>query len=125
MKKSELKLLIREIVREEVKLVLRSEIKKMKLKQENKSVPVVRNKSKSLLKNKMKYVKDATLNSLLNETAQSGEWRTLGKYTSEDVETIAARTDNQSNQNDNTNIETKDYRALMKRVDEKAANIRR
>ena len=64
MKKTELKLLIREIVREEVRMELRSFLKESK---------------KSSKNNETNYTKNKVLNKLLNETAHSSkDWETMG-----------------------------------------------
>ena len=82
MKKSELKMMIREIVREEVALTMKEVIKeiiggKPQLQSQPKSKP-----------KKKHYSKNKVLNDVLNETAmgdRSEEWETMGgtKYTSD------------------------------------------
>jgi hypothetical protein len=78
MKSSELKVLIREIVREEVKMELRKYLKEYKTKKVKESI-VARKKPKKIVKRR--YTKDATLNNILNETANSDDWETLGGET--------------------------------------------
>ena len=75
MKSSELKVLIREIVREEVKMELRKYLKEYKTKKVRESIGTKR-KSKKIVKRH--YTKDTTLNNILNETANSDDWETLG-----------------------------------------------
>ena len=76
MKKSELKMMIREIVREEVALTVKEVIKE---------IVGAEPKQKSKLKPKTKYYsKNKVLNDVLNETAmigKGGEWETLGGST--------------------------------------------
>ena len=79
MKKSELKMLIREIVREEVRIELRSFLKesKMNKRKQNISRPKKKNKNGGI-----NYTKNKVLNELLNETAHSSdEWETMGGET--------------------------------------------
>ena len=78
MKSSELKVLIREIVREEVKMELRKYLKEYKTKKVKESI-VTRKKPKKIAKRH--YTKDAMLNNILNETANSDDWETLGGET--------------------------------------------
>tara|TARA_Y100000310_G_scaffold63968_1_gene59454 strand:+ start:187 stop:606 length:420 start_codon:yes stop_codon:yes gene_type:complete len=80
MKKSELKMMIREIVREEVALTMKEVIKEVV---GGKPQPKPQPKPK-----KKHYSKNKVLNDVLNETATSGvseEWETLGgsTYTSD------------------------------------------
>ena len=83
MKKSELRMMIREIVREEAALTMKEVIKE-----------VVGGKPQSKPKPKPKYYsKNKVLNDVLNETAvadKSGEWETLGDstYTSDRINEV-------------------------------------
>ena len=76
MKKSELRMIIREIVREEVALTVKEVIKE---------IVGAEPKQKSKLKPKTKYYsKNKVLNDVLNETAIGGNgenWETLGETT--------------------------------------------
>ena len=88
MKKSELRMIIREIVREEVALTVKEVIKEI----------VGGGKTKQKLKPKSKpeqkyYSKNKVLNDVLNETAisdKSNEWETLGgsTYTSDRINEV-------------------------------------
>ena len=88
MKKSELRMMIREIVREEVALTVKEVIKEI----------VGGGKTKQKLKPKSKpeqkyYSKNKVLNDVLNETAisdKSNEWETLGgsTYTSDRINEV-------------------------------------
>ena len=75
MKSSELKVLIREIVREEVKMELRKYLKEYKTKKVKESIDTRRKPKKIVKRN---YTKDTMLNNILNETANSDDWETLG-----------------------------------------------
>ena len=79
MKKSELKMLIREIVREEVRIELRSFLKESKMNKRKQSIPQPKKKTKN---GGINYTKNKVLNELLNETAYaSDEWETMGSET--------------------------------------------
>ena len=88
MKKSELRMMIREIVKEEVALTVKEVIKEI----------VGGGKTKQKLKPKSKpeqkyYSKNKVLNDVLNETAisdKSNEWETLGgsTYTSDKINEV-------------------------------------
>ena len=71
MKKSELKLMIREVVREEIRFALKEFItnKKPSNIKPNPKPKVVENKS---------FTKNSVLNEVLNETAMDGDWKTMG-----------------------------------------------
>ena len=68
-KKSNIKTIIRQIVREEVAMAIKEVI--TELKQPTKSQP-----SKPV--EKKSYSSNSVLNDVLNETAQDGDWKTLG-----------------------------------------------
>ena len=83
MKKSELKMLIREIVREEVAFSIKEVIKEI-------TTPTKSIKPKIKKKH---YSKNSVLNDVLNETAQGGEWKTMGgeEFTTERMNDIVGR----------------------------------
>ena len=135
MKKSELKMMIREIVREEVALTVKDVIKE-----------IIGGKSKQQIKPKPKpekqyFSKNKVLNDVLNETAtsdRSEEWETMGgsAYTTDKMNNILGNSygnmmNDTSNPNGNLAAEmgvnpndapdflTKDYRAVMKAIDKK------
>ena len=140
MKKSELRMMVREIVREEVALTMKEVIKE-----------VVSGKSQSQKKLKPKpkskyYSKNKVLNDVLNETAmvdKSDEWETLGgsTYTSDkinevvgssyadmmngdkkpDADTVVKSMGGDPNAVGDTlkNALTRDYSDLMKAMDKK------
>ena len=140
MKKSELRMMVREIVREEVALTMKEVIKE-----------VVSGKSQSQKKLKPKpkskyYSKNKVLNDVLNETAmadKSDEWETLGgsTYTSDKInEVVGSSYADMMNSSEKPNADTvvksmggdpsvvgdtlktaltRDYSDLMKAMDKK------
>jgi len=68
-KKTNMRTVIRQIVREEVAMAIQEVI--TELKQPTKSQPKKTVESKS-------YTNNSVLNDVLNETAQDGDWKTLG-----------------------------------------------
>ena len=141
MKKSELRIIIREIVREELALTVKEVIKEI----------VGGGKTKQKLKPKSKpeqkyYSKNKVLNDVLNETAisdKSNEWETLGgsTYTSDKInEVVGSSYGDMMNGNQKPNADmvvksmggdpnvvgdtlknalTRDYSDLMKAIDKK------
>ena len=83
-----------------------------------------------------KYTENSVLNDVLNETAQSDEWKTLGEgtYTSDRVNEVVSSgygdlMNGSSQQAVNPNdpmaeFLNKDYREVMKKVDEKSKQRR-
>ena len=140
MKKSELRMMIREIVREEVALTMKEVIKEVVGgKPQPKPQPKPKPKKKHYSKNKV-------LNDVLNETATSGiseEWETLGgsTYTTDrinevvgssygdmmngnqkpDADTVVKSMGGDPNVVGDTlkNALTRDYSDLMKAIDKK------
>ena len=138
MKKSELRMMIREIVREEVALTVKEVIKE---------IVGAEPKQKSKLKPKPKYYsKNKVLNDVLNETAMVGkgdEWETLGGSThttdrmnevvgssyadmmngdkKPDADTVVKSMGGDPNAVGDTlkNALTRDYSDLMKAIDKK------
>ena len=133
MKKSELKMMIREVVREEIRLALKEVIGGSKQQIKKPQPP-----------KKQSYTKNPVLNKVLNET-QADEWETMGgtEFTSDRMnelvggsyadmmngqpqqpnidDRIAEMGANPSSvsQGIKDNIFNKDYRELMKAVDKK------
>ena len=133
MKKSELKMMIREVVREEIRLALKEVIGGSKQQIKKQQPP-----------KKQSYTKNPVLNEVLNET-QADEWETMGgtEFTSDRMnelvggsyadmmngqpqqpnidDRIAEMGANPSSvsQGIKDNIFNKDYRELMKAVDKK------
>jgi len=137
MKSSELKVFIREIVREEVKMELRKYLKEYKTKKVKESIGI-RKKSKKIVKRR--YTKDDMLNNILNETANSDDWEALGGGTfntsnmndiisknynmdggqlSDDQMISSMGVDPNTVPDHVTNAITKDYSGLMKTMNKK------
>ena len=120
MKMSQLKMVIREVVREEIRLGLKELLGGVKTQQVQKLQP----------KKKQHYTKNPVLNEVLNETDTS-DWETMGgaKYTSERMnELVGDSYKDLMGDNSNSNVTVdgkqpdflkKDYRELMKAVDKK------
>ena len=137
MKTSQLKMIIREVVREEIRLGLQEIIGDMKQPKKQVSQPVRKRK----VVEKQEFSKNPIINQVLNETAQNEEWDTMGgeKYTSDKMGDVLKSSYGKmmaSNDNDNPNgtlaaemgvnpndpaaaFLKKDYRAVMKAVDKK------
>ena len=124
MKTSQLKMIIREVVREEIRLGLKEIVGEL-----NTSSPQTEN-VKPVSKN---YSKNSVLNEVLNETAQGEDWKTMGgkTFTSDNMSDILTKNTDVDNSNGNLAAEMginpneapsflkKDYRAIMKKVKEK------
>ena len=135
MKASQLKMIIREVVREEIRLGLQEIIGDLKQPKQR----VVQPKRKTV--EKQDFSKNPIINEVLNETAATEEeWKTMGgeKYTSDKMGDILSNsygklmTDDSDNSNGTLASEMgvnpndpaaaflkKDYRAVMKAVDKK------
>ena len=121
-KKKNIKTIIRQIVREEVAMAIQEVI--TELKQPNKSQP------KKIVEKKS-YTNNSILNDVLNETAQDGEWKTLGgsEFTTDRMNELVGRQygDMMSNQNPSISVDgqtpdflKKDYREVLKKAEEKS-----
>ena len=137
MKRSELKLMIREVVREEVRLVLRKILKERKLAKVKKKAPSVRVKK---IRPNRTYSSKPMLNEIMNDTAQEVEWETLGgkPFTTSDMGQLLSKeystpggkpsvaqmaaeegVDPSTVPEHVTNAITKDYSEVMKAIDQK------
>ena len=77
-KKTNIKTLIRQIVREEVAMAIKEVITELKQPTQTKPTP------QKKIVNKKQYTNNSVLNDVLNETAQDDEWKTMGgEYTSD------------------------------------------
>ena len=123
-KKPNIKTIIRQIVREEVAMAIKEVI--TELKQPSESQP----KPQKKIVEKKSYTNNSVLNDVLNETAQDGEWKTLGgsEFTSDRMNELIGRQygDMVTNQSPTISVDgqtpdflKKDYRTLMKAVDKK------
>ena len=86
MKKSELKTMIRGIVREEVAMSIKEVIKEI-------TQPTTKPKKKVVEKQEKYYSKNSVLNEVLNETAGDEDWKTMGggTHTTDDMANIMAK----------------------------------
>ena len=121
MKMSQLKMVIREVVREEIRMGLKEVLGG------GKKQPVQKPKPKQ----KQHYSKNPILNEVLNETDADGDWETMGgaKYTSERMNELVGDSYKDLMKDDSNSGVTvdgqtpdflkKDYRELMAKVDEK------
>ena len=85
-KKPNIKTIIRQIVREEVAMAIKEVI--TELKQPNESQP----QPKKIIEKKS-FTNNSVLNDVLNETAQDGEWKTLGgsEFTSDRMNELVGK----------------------------------
>ena len=131
MKKSELRTMIRKLVREEVAFAIKEVITELKQPSLS-SEPTKPVKKKS-------FTKNSVLNDVLNETAQGGDWKTLGgkEFTTDrmnelvggqyaDIMNNTQPTQNMAasmgvNPNDPAmSFLNKDYREVLKKAEEKS-----
>ena len=86
-KKPNIKTIIRQIVREEVAMAIKEVI--TELKQPIESQP----KPQKKFVEKKQFTENSVLNDVLNETAQDGEWKTLGggEFTSDRMNELVGR----------------------------------
>ena len=125
MKMSQLKMAIREVVREEIRLGLKEIIGEMKQPTQKKHKP------KRKVVEKQDFSTNPIINDVLNETAQSEEWKTMGggKYDSNKMgEVLGKSYGDMMSGNPNTPVTVdgqqpdflkKDYSKLMKTIDKK------
>mgnify|MGYP003137987651 CR=1 FL=1 len=142
--KTNIRTVIRKMVREEVAMAIQEVITELKQPIQQVSKP----KQKKKIVEKTKYSNNSVLNDVLNETAVSDEWKSIGggKFDSSRMNEvmssqygelmngggevnadvmIASLGANPKEVDDNVkDIFTKDYRSLMKKVDEKSKQKR-
>ena len=143
-KKTNVKTIIRQIVREEVAMAIHEVITELKQPTQQVSQP----KPKKKIIEKKKFSNNSVLNDVLNETAESKEWETMGggTYTSDrmnevmssqygdlmnnngkvNADAMVASLGVDPNQVDDSikNIFTKDYRSILKKSEEKSKQKR-
>jgi len=85
-KKPNIKTVIRQIVREEVAMAIKEVITELKQPIESQPQP------KKIVEKKS-YTDNSVLNDVLNETAQDGDWKTMGggEYTSDRMNELVGR----------------------------------
>ena len=85
-KKPNIKTIIRQIVREEVAMAIKEVITELKQPTQSKPQP------KKIVEKKS-FTKNSVLNDVLNETAQDGDWKTLGggEFTSNRMNELVGR----------------------------------
>ena len=126
-KKSKIKTLIRQIVREEVAMAIHEVIVELKQPRQLTSDLKINKPSKKKIVDKKEYSKNPILNEVLSDTANNDEWKSMGDgtYTTDKINDIALRQNNDSVNSNGTssnnlpNFLTKDYRSLMKAIDNK------
>ena len=120
-KKTNIKTIIRQIVREEVAMAIKEVITELKQPTQSQPKKIVEKKS---------FTKNSVLNDVLNETAQDGDWKTLGggEFTSDRMNELVGR-----NYGDMMNQQpqvvpssdpmsqflNKDYREVLEKTEEK------
>ena len=123
-KKTNIKTIIRKIVREEVAMVIGEVI--TELKQPTQSQP----QPKKIIEKKQ-YTENSVLNDVLNETAQGEEWKTMGggKFDSSRMNELVGGQygDMMNNQSPTISVDgqtpdflKKDYREVLKKSEEKS-----
>ena len=123
-KKTNIRTLIRQIVREEVAMAINEVITELKQpsQPQQKSEKIVEKKS---------FTKDSILNDVLNETAQQDEWKTMGggKFDSSRMNEIIGSNygDMMNSQSPTISVDgqtpdflKKDYREVLKKSKEKS-----
>jgi|TARA_R100001443_G_scaffold34972_1_gene48739 hypothetical protein len=122
-KKPNIKTIIRKIVREEVAMAIKEVI--TELKQPTQQV------TQKPIQEKKNFSKNSILNDVLNETAQDGEWKTLGgsEFTSDRMNELVGKQygDMVTNQSPTISVDgqtpdflKKDYREVLKKTEEKS-----
>jgi len=146
MKKSELKLIIRGIVREEVALSIKAVVNELTQPTQTNTAP--RKPLREGVESKKQFTTNSVINEVMNETAQDDEWKALGgsTYDSSKMNDVLQASygnlmqDSTAPSAENMltslgvnpaeaadpikNMLTKDYSSLLKKVDEKAKQTR-
>ena len=122
-KKPNIKTIIRQIVREEVAMAIKEVITELKQPIESQPQP------KKIIEKKS-FTKNSVLNDVLNETAQDGDWKTLGggEFTSDRMnELVGKQYGDMMNQQPQvvpssdpmSQFLNKDYREVLEKTEEK------
>tara|TARA_R100001082_G_C4281304_1_gene124017 strand:+ start:86 stop:517 length:432 start_codon:yes stop_codon:yes gene_type:complete len=138
-KKTNIRTIIRKIVREEVAMAIDEVITELKQPSMS-SRPIIKPKSQKKIIEKKNFSKNSVLNDILNETASEEEWKTMGggTYTSDKMNEVVSSQYGDMMNNSSTNTDgslavqmgvnpndptadflKKDYRAVMKAIDKK------
>ena len=123
-KKPNIKTIIRQIVREEVAMAIKEVITELKQPTQSKPQP------KKIVEKKS-YTNNSVLNDVLNETAQDGDWKTMGggEFTSDRMNELVGRqygdmmnsTPQQVlSSNPMSQFLNKDYREVLQKSEEKS-----
>ena len=127
-KKPNIKTIIRQIVREEVAMAIKEVITELRQPIESQPQP------KKIVEKKS-FTSNSVLNDVLNETAQDGDWKTMGGGTfdsSKMNDVMSGQYGDMMNSNPNVPVSVdgqtpdflkKDYRAIMKAVDKKQGKV--
>ena len=142
-KKTNIQTVIRNIVREEVAMVIHEVITELKQPPQLMTAAtgeIRKTKPKKKVVEKKDYTSNSVLNDVLNETAQSDEWKTMGggKFDSSKMNELVGGQYGEMMNNSSTNTDgslarqmgmnpedptaeflKKDYRAVMKAMDKK------
>ena len=124
-KKKNIKTIIRQIVREEVAMAIKEVITELKKPSESQPKP------KKKIVEKKSFTNNSVLNDVLNETAQDGDWKTLGggEFTSDRMnELVGGQYGGMMNNQSSTisvdgqtpDFLNKDYREVLKKSEEKS-----
>ena len=131
MKKSDLKLIIRKLVREEVAMAIQEVISEIKQPSQQ-----TQPKTEKKIVKKKDFTNNSVLNDVLNETAMNDEWKTMGGGTydsSKMNEVLSSQYSNTMNTNNTQPVPSndpmakflnKDYRAVLNKVEEKTKTTR-
>jgi hypothetical protein len=123
-KKTNIKTIIRQIVREEVAMAIKEVITEL-------NKPIESQPQPKKIVEKKSFTSNSVLNDVLNETAQNDEWKTLGggEFTTDRMnELVGGQYGDMMNKNPNIPVSVdgqtpdflkKDYRAVMKAIDKK------
>ena len=122
-KKPNIKTIIRQIVREEVAMAIKEVITELKQPTQSQPKKIVEKKS---------FTSNSVLNDVLNETAQDGEWKTLGgsEFTTDRMnELVGGQYSDMMNKNTSQQVPSsdpmsqflnKDYSEVLKKSEEKS-----
>ena len=124
-KKTNIRTMIRQIVREEVAMAINEVITELKQPSLSSTQP----KPKKKIVEKKQFTKNSILNEVMNETAQSDEWKTMGggTYDSSKMNEVMGKSyGDMMNSNSPISVDgktpdflTKDYSKVMKALDKK------